>query len=416
MCPRTASGYRITPDLIRGLVTNVKLIGVWQWGDTEPIPSNHKPAVPEDLFLTAYEQATRQEKPKGRAVYSEPLEYSGILWCCDHLYPEPVSSHCCEGGYRCQREYFAGQGQICLDITHRFIDEPLTAEVLRQLDFTPYAEEILSKLEAETIQDRASQLERTRQMADLERRLENLKSYLGCGDRQREEIYWAEYKETSTRLEELRATPIPEIRVTTADIQQVRDFLTQLPSKWLTYPASMRNRLLKLLIKCVELRHDREKIEATIIWRAGLEQKVIIYRPLAKGSRDKRWADEENKLLAMLWSSTSIEAIQAALPNRSWKSICCHAHYLKLRRHRSSPQPSSQKRWRPEEEARAKAMYEAGVPLADIVAEFERNRTAILNKACKQGWHRPASAKWQKAQVTWATDDLKVLQSASPRR
>jgi len=86
---------------------------------------------------------------------------------------------------------------------------------------------------------------------------------------------------------------------------------------------------------------------------------------------------------------------------------------LKLRRERGHPQPSPQKRWRPEEEARAKAMYEAGVSLADIVAELERNRTAILNKACKQGWYRPASAKWQKAQVTWVTDDLKVLQSDS---
>ena len=62
----------------------------------------------------------------------------------------------------------------------------------------------------------------------------------------------------------------------------------------------MRNRLLKLLIERVELRHDRGKVEATIIWRAGLGQKVIINRPLARGSRDKRWADEEDKLLKML--------------------------------------------------------------------------------------------------------------------
>ena len=413
MCPKTHDGYRVTPELIRGLATNVKLIGVWQWGDTEPILNNHEPAVPQELFLAAYELAIRKGKQKGRAVYSEPLEYSGLLWCCNHPYPEPVSSHCCEGDYRCQRDYFKGEGQICFDIAHRFIDQPLTTEILRQLDFTPYAEEVLAKLEAEAIQDRGSQVERTRQVNELVRRLENLKTYLGCGNREREEIYWAEYKKTSTQLEELRAKPAPEIKVTITDIQQVRDFLSQLSSKWQAYPRSMRNRLLNLLIERVELHHDRETVEATIIWKAGLQQAVIIDRPPAKGSRDKRWNLEEDKLLTMLWPSSSREAVQAALPNRSWKSICCHAHYLKLRRERGHPQPSPQRRWKPEEEARAKAMYEAEVSLADMVTELGRNRTAILNKACKLGWRRPESAKWQKAQVTWVTDDLRVLQSGS---
>ncbi len=413
MCPKTPSGYRITPKLILGLATNLKLIGVWQWGDTEPIPNNHKPAVPEDLFLAAYELAMRPGKPKGRAVYSEPLEYSGLLWCCNHPYPELISNQCCEGEYRCQRDYFRGQGRICFDIAHRFIDEPLTTEILRQLDFTPYTEEVLTKLEADTIQSRISQVDKTRQIVEMECRLENLKGYLGCGDREREDIYWAEYKKTNTQLEGLRAKPIPEIRVTTADIQQVRDFLSGLPSKWLIYPASMRNRLLKLLIERVELRHDGEKVEAMIIWRAGLEQKITINRPMAKGSRDKRWGAGEDKLLRMLWPSSSQEVIQGAITDRSWKSICCHAHYLKLRRVRGSPQPSPQRRWKPEEETKVKNMYETGVPLADIAAEFRRNRTAILNKACKQGWHRPRSAKWQKVPVTWVTDDLKVLQSPS---
>ena len=418
MCAKTANGYRITPELIRGLATNIKLIGVWQWGDTEPIPNNHKPAVPQDLFLAAYELAIRRGKPKGRAAYSEPLEYAGLLWCCNHPYPKLISSHSSEGDYRCQHDYRSGQGQICLSIDHRFIDEPLTTEILRQLDFTPYAEEVLSKLERETVQDRASQLERTRRIAELERRLENLKSYLGCGDPKREEIYWAEFKKTSTQLEELRAKPLPEIKVTTADIQQVWDFLARLPSKWQAYPRSMRNRLLKLLIQRVELRHDREKIEATIIWRAGLEQKVIIYRLAARGSRDKRWADEEHKLLKMLWPSSSRKVVRGVLPGRTWKSICCHAHSLKLRRERNALQPSRQKRWTPEEESRAKAMYEGGVPLDDIVAEFGRNPTAILNKACQRGWTRPRSARWRKAEVTWVTDDLRVLQpgSCAPHR
>lgn len=414
-CPRTPTGYRITPDLIDGLTTNLKLIGIWQWGDTEPILNNHEPAVPQDLFLAAYELAMRKGKSKGRTVYYEPLECSGLLWCCNHPYPELVSSHSSEGSYRCQRDYFRGQGQICLDIDHRFIDQPLTTEILRQLDFTPYADEVLAKLETETIQNKASHVERVRQITEYERRLENLKSYLGCGNREKEEVYWAEIQKTATQLDELKIKPIPETKVTTADIQRIRDFLSQLPSKWQEYPSSVRNRLLKLLIEHIEVRHDREKIETTIIWKAGLGQKVVINRPPAKGSRDKHWTEEEDKILKMLWPSSSREAVQGALPNRSWKSITCHAHFLKLRRERHSPQPSPQRHWKPEEEAEAKTMYEAGISLAYIAAQLDRNSTAILNKACKQGWHRPSSAKWRKAEVTWVTDDLKVLQSESVR-
>ncbi len=271
----------------------------------------------------------------------------------------------------------------------------------------------MAKLEVEAIHGKVEEAERKRQMAELQRRLDNLRSYFGCGDPEREEEYWKQWKQTKAQLDELEAKPLPQRRVATADIQRVREFLSELPSRWTNYPRTLRNRLLTLLIERVELRHDRETIEATVTWKAGLEQKVIIYRPPAKGSRDKRWADEEDKLLKMLWPSSSKEAIQGAIPNRSWKSIACRAHYLKLRRERGHPQPSPQRRWRPEEEARAKTMYESGVPLADIVAEFGRNRTAILNKACKQGWQRPHSAKWQKAQVTWVADDLKVLQSGS---
>ena len=66
-----------------------------------------------------------------------------------------------------------------------------------------------------------------------------------------------------------------------------------------------------------------------------------------------------------------------------------------------------------EEEAKAKTLYESEVPLDDIVAKLGRQRTAILNKASKEGWHRPPSAKWRKAEVTWTADNLKVLQAES---
>ena len=101
--PRTPAGYRITPAMVKGLATNLKLIGVWRWGDTIKV-NNHKPVVPEDLFLVAYELALTRAKPKGRAVYYEPMEWSGLLWCCNHDKPALVSSYSTGGVYRCKRD------------------------------------------------------------------------------------------------------------------------------------------------------------------------------------------------------------------------------------------------------------------------------------------------------------------------
>jgi hypothetical protein len=54
---------------------DLKLIGVWKWGDAIKV-NNHEPVVPEALFLTAYELALARTKPKGRAVYYEPMGWA----------------------------------------------------------------------------------------------------------------------------------------------------------------------------------------------------------------------------------------------------------------------------------------------------------------------------------------------------
>jgi len=215
-CPRTPAGYRITPSVVKGLVTNLKLIGVWRWGDIIKV-NNHEPVVPEDLFLTAYELALARTKPKGRAVYYEPMEWSGLLWCYDHDKPALVSSYSARGVYRCKRDYGAALGRICLNIEKRFIDEPLTTEVLRQLDFTPCAEEVLEQFKNEAVQGKLAATQYRQEVTELERRLENLRQYLGCGDRQREEIYWQQYKATDEKLKEVLNNPVPERTVVAVD-------------------------------------------------------------------------------------------------------------------------------------------------------------------------------------------------------
>jgi len=340
------------------------------------------------------------------------LEWAGLLYCCNHPEPLSVSSHASGGEYRCRRDFLLGRGAICLTIDHRFIDEPLSKEVLRQLDFTPYAEEVLTKLESEAAQVEVEGTQRRRQLAKLERILENLKPYLGCGDPEREDVYWEQYRSTKRELEELRAKPLPARRAIAAeDLGRVRGFLAGLPHNWGSYPTTLRNRLLKLLIKRVELRHEKQQIAVAIIWKAGFEQHITIYRPHATSNRENRWADEENCLLRMLWRSASREVVQASLPDRTWSAITNRARSLGLKREKTRTSAGPGRRWTSEEEARGKVLYQDGTPVPDMVAELNRSERAIFNIATKKRWCRPAWARWTKAQVTWQTEQLKVLQA-----
>jgi hypothetical protein len=86
--------------------------------------------------------------------------------------------------------------------------------------------------------------------------------------------------------------------------------------------------MLKLLIDHVELRHDTHTINARIIWKTGFIQTIAIERAMATSNRYNRWTEKENNLLKALWSESTKEVLQKALPNRNGHSITNHANRL----------------------------------------------------------------------------------------
>ena len=423
-CLKTPTGYEITPRLVVGLATNLKLVGIWQWGDSEPIVDNHEPAVPEDLFLKAYELATAQNKPRGRAVNFETLDWAGLLWCMSDPEPRLISSHNAGGRYVCDYEYQRGKGRTCLDITARFIDEPLTTEVLRQLDFMPYADEVFEKLEADVTQGKLEKLQHRRAEATIGESIKKWQSLLqtcvdtetGQVDREKESFYWDQIRKEKARLEDLSVRPMKNNNYTPDHLAQVSYFLRKLPSNWNNYPGSLRNRLLKLIIAKVELHHNQERIEATIIWKVGFKQRVTIHRPLARGRRDAYWTQEEDELLRMLYPSSPVSVIMAALPKRSWKAIAERAPRLHIKRQRQPDHSPhlGRRQWTPEEDKSLKLLYEAGVPLTQLSVEFNRTVHALESRAAARRLIRPSSTKWQNAAVTWETHDLTPFYLQSP--
>ena len=420
-CPKTPIGYRITPELVKGLATNLKLVGVWQWGDGRPIPNNHQAIIPDDLFLEAYEVATCAGKPKGRAVHFEPLEWAGLLWCLNGPEPRLISSHNAEERYVCDHDYQDGQGPICLNVSARFVEEPLTAEVLHQLDFTPYAEEVLAKLEAEAAQGKLEEARRRSEEAALEQSIKKWQALLPCCvdpetgqvDRDKEQYYWAQIRQLKAQLEGVRTKPTPKKAIVSADVGKLREFLIRLPHYWQVYPRSLRNRLLRLLIERVELCHDRECIKATLIWRAGFEQRILIYRPPARSGRESRWSDDEDRLLKILWPSSSLDTVLAAFPNRSWNAIGGRAFRLHLKRERHYHPPNDWRTWAACDDEKLKSLYEAGAPLFRIASELCRSVNAIETRASIKKLVRPTWARSKKAQVTWEVQNLELLQGES---
>jgi len=165
----------------------------------------------------------------------------------------------------------------------------------------------------------------------------------------------------------------------------------------------------------VELRHDQTVIDAAIFWKVGLEQRIKIKRPSAHFTKEKRWQPEEDKLLTMLWPSSSREAVIAAFPTRSWGSISERASRPKLKRQWMCNAAKGLKIWRPEDEDCIKDMYANGAKTHEIARKLGRTERAILGRASLLGIHRPKGFYPRKVEAVWSSENINVIQESTSR-
>jgi hypothetical protein len=208
--------------------------------------------------------------------------------------------------------------------------------------------------------------------------------------------------------------PAPERTIAAVDIRAVKQFLVNLPVKWQHYSSTVRNRLLKLIIEKVELRHDAKTIEATVYWKTGFCQRVIIQRAGATNDQTNMWAEEENKLLEKLWRDAPLKAVLEALPERTLSAIRNHARRLDLKRQRKTSSAKIRRRWTRQEEARAQELYKRGTPFSEIATMLNRTHNAIMQRAISKKWHVPSQAMRKKKPVVWkmVNQNFKVFQEA----
>jgi hypothetical protein len=380
-------GYFISPSMVTSLVMNPKLIGWAIWGDTEPIPANHEVAVPENLWLEAYRGAVTTGKRRGRGIRHEPLEWDGLLRCRNHETWERISGHSSKDAYRCESEYARGVGPTCFEIAAKYF-RPLTEAVLLQLDFTPFAEEVLTQMEAEAVHENLEEDAYRKEQALMEKRIMNLEEQLGWEDGLHDRLILKQIEKTQCRLEELKFRPIPQSTLPKSSYKAVKEFLAGLPRNWYKYSRTMRNRLLKRLIDHVDILSEGQNIEATVFWKTGQTQIVRFQRARAKGNRESHWTEEELGTLKELWPAASQVEIRCALPERTWSAIAHQAFSMGLKRARVSSHRVEKRRWKVEDEREGRRLYEAGVSIQDIASKLGRNPGAVTQKAWQKKWRR----------------------------
>ncbi|MFC1981127.1 hypothetical protein ACFLVN_02655 [Chloroflexota bacterium] len=387
-------GYLISPSMVSSLATNPKLVGWAVWGDAEPIAHNHEAMVPENLWLEACQGTMEAIKRRGRGIRHEPQEWDSILRCCNHDIPQRISGHASKGSYRCQHDYVQGLSpSSCFDIAAHHLDKPLTEAVLEKLDFTPFAEELLMQMERDAANTTLEEDRQMKEIAQLERRIENLEEQLGWEGGTHDQLLLTQIEKSQTKLGELKSRPLPNHPLPVTSYKAVKEFLVGLSGNWTTYSRTLRNQLLKRLVDHVDVRHNGQTFEATIVWKTGQTQVVSIQRARAKGNSESHWSVEELAVLKKLWPATSQDKIMTALPQRTWKAIAHQAYNLGLKRAHTSPERSQRRRWQADEDHKSRQLYEEGIPVLDIASKQGRTCSAVLQRAWEKGWRRPDQAQ-----------------------
>jgi len=387
--PKTATGYKITPKLIHDITRNPFYIGYWIYaGDL--ISVHHHPPIPkESKFWQAFELNTAKGKPRGKAINSQTLPLTGLLYCANHQGERSIAANGARGRYACNRDYYQGLSRnICLDINHQFLDKPIIEEVFRGLKssglLVELEDDVVEDLRQEINQSHSEQRKLRADINDVQQRIEIYKWQLGeTRDPQRVETYWEQIRKSQEQLsskeEQLSQTRNEEL--SKREIISVIKFLRDIRGAWDEQPSSVQNQFLRQLLDKVMIRHNRQEIEVVICWHTGIEQKLWIRRT----ARNKNWSNEEDILLKELWPSLSKEIIMAALPGRSWLGISIRAHRLGLKRTKvQSVMPRTWRQWTPEEDEELARTYQDAVPLEQLAMKLGRSKDAVECRASLQ--------------------------------
>lgn len=421
---RPDGSWPVTVSRIRSIATNPAYIGWKLWGGEVVSKKAFLPIIDEDTFWTVQKRFEKHSSPKKDY---DPLPLGGLLYCGNHDIPRQMSYNNRKKEDNKSSKYSCSNSAMkltCAIVSDHVIDGPVCEAVISQITLPGLTEQILSKLTSEYEQAKEQAASYRREMKRLESEVENLRAnlHVNMATRILSAVEIAKINEQiQNRLARIReladlekqpigaamGKPIPG----QADIELVQSFLDNLGQKWVDQPNGLKNAFLRLLLDQVIIWPEPATIRVKLIWRVGLEQELLIYRPPLKF---KPWHETEVEILLQHYTTTNKEVLLALLPNRTWISIRDKAVRLGLVRNDEAKEVGRQGKVYSEEEDRLiKCFYVGEISQDEIIAMTGRKLYNIRQRARKLG------LKWHPPRATWEWLDkgrMAESESPSPRR
>ncbi|MBI1881418.1 MAG: hypothetical protein HYR94_24830 [Chloroflexi bacterium] len=129
------------------------------------------------------------------------------------------------------------------------------------------------------------------------------------------------------------------------------------------------------------------------MWRVGLEQELLIYKPFNKEARSK-WTEPEVEVLLQYFTTGKKEDLMAVLPGRGWTAIKDKAKDLGL--YRESWKRTNGCRFTAEEDGVVRRYYTREIGKEEAEALTGREIESIRVRAGKLGLIKPrAATTWE---------------------
>jgi DNA invertase Pin-like site-specific DNA recombinase len=372
-------GFRITPSLVQSVATNPVYLGWWLVEGRVVSTDNHPPLIEEETFLLAQQvlaEHGRGARARGGARSAEPQLLSGLLWCARHDVPRRMGGSVNRGAgrYQCDDDYAHGQADHhCTMLDARVLDEPITDVILRRCRFTEHAEAVLAQLEVEADTTREEARRRQRERRRLQEEVDTLKQNLALTRTpEHVSLIFEQIDRRMERLQELAYTEPGQARrvLSAAQVATVRAFLADLRTGWDHQPPGLRHEFVRLILDRVVITAARDHLEATIIWRTGVQQHLWIERPLLWRSGKVPWTEAENAWLRTHYATATVDTLQAHFPQRTYTAIRRHAEELGLPRpQRGRPKPKGAS-WTEADKAVLRAYALGGISNAELCAQL----------------------------------------------
>lgn len=328
-------GYRISSHALTLLLGNRVYRGDWPY-DGDWILNNHEPIVPQDLFDFAAQVLEKNSHIGVADVTKYHTATNSIIH--DILHPGPKEE---KKQYIVVRHKYQ---QYCIkvrrgmryviiatvdmqDIEQAFLQK-FTEQLRDTKRFEHYEQRVVKDEENKKVEERKKNLQDV--ITDLTERIDGLFLTLQSPKLAHEERdeFIAERHKLLRRREAVRSEL--HIQSPVQVYLKYKDLIEKMGKYWDRYPFEDRQALVALLVRRVYIEPLTHRfMKMTIEWKEFPSDVGIIWR---RHPDALNWEPEEDQLLAAMYPTELPEAIQQALPHRTWGGIRTRASKLRIHR------------------------------------------------------------------------------------